>query len=187
MQGLDQWTTARLLMRPLTNADAKALFTIGNDYNIARNVAALPWPFELPHAHALIRKADRQRRDQTAYGYGVCLTQTPGRLIGYGKVSACGTDQKARCFELSYWIGARFQGCGYATELARGLVTLALDRLQADRIIAWHGLDNPASRHIQEKLGMTFYGQYGMVFSQGRGMLVPCRQLELNRPAQIRP
>ena len=169
-------STRRLVLRLPVPGDVAGLVAIGNDLAIARNLANLPFPFTPKQAQALVDRTGSQARAGRGR-YFVLEERVSGRLVGYAGLSL----KQAPVGELTYWIGREFSGRGFATEAAGGLIKTGFAHWGLERIIAWHGCDNPASRRVQEKLGMRFSGMMGLVFSLGRGQLVACRLMELSK------
>ncbi len=174
--GATELVGSRLRLRPPVAGDAQALARIGDDIRLARNLARLPHPFSLADAAALIARAQAAAQAGEARRF-IIEELSSTTCVGFAGLSF----QAARVGELSYWIGHDFHGRGYATEAATLLVEAGFVSWGVERIIAWHGCDNPASRRVQEKLGMRFCGLMGLVFSLGRGQLVACRLMELSK------
>jgi RimJ/RimL family protein N-acetyltransferase len=51
-----------------------------------------------------------------------------------------------------------FWGRGYCTEAAEAMVRFGFERMDLNRIFAWHLTRNPASGRVMRKLGMTREG-----------------------------
>ncbi len=80
--------------------------------------------------------------------------------------------------ELGYWIGEPFQGQGYATEAAGGLISAAFNTLELATIQAGARLDNAESFSVLEKLGMRAVGER-TVFARNRDRHETCRYYEI--------
>lgn len=79
-----------------------------------------------------------------------------GRFVG-----SCGMapeDLDPREIQIFYVILPEFQGRGFASEAAAGLVERAFSKLGVDRLFASMAAENVASVKVAEKLGMTFEG-----------------------------
>lgn len=108
---------------------------------------------------------------QPPYGDRAVVLRESGRLVG-----ACGYVPTLAPFEqlprlahtskasaaalmtpevgLYYAVSPRYQGRGYATEVATTLVEYGFEHLRLKRIVAMTTHDNAASRRVMEKLGM---------------------------------
>ena len=140
--------TERLLLRSFEAADAPVLERELSRVEMAR-MLAVPHPYPADGAPKWIATA-RPGRD-----FAITLRET-GEVIG--GINLFESEQHRRA-ELGYWCAIDFWGHGYATEAARAIVSygfrvLALHRVHAE----CHG-DNPASRRVLEKAGLTFEGR----------------------------
>ena len=77
---------------------------------------------------------------------------TSGRVIG-----ACDLSFIERnVVDLGYMLGVADWGKGYATEIALALVDAAFFDLRAERVISTVDVNNRASMHVLEKIGMRW-------------------------------
>ena len=154
--------TERLVMRLPVLADAANIATYLGDYDVAKNTARVPHPYPELAAEmwVLMTRAGWQP------GGNLSLTvEMGGEAIGGGGVF----KRKANAdWEIGYWIGKPWWGQGLATELGRGLVDHARDRLGTRRLIAGYYKDNPASGRVLEKLGFVHEGEGVRAFSMAR-------------------
>jgi RimJ/RimL family protein N-acetyltransferase len=70
-----------------------------------------------------------------------------------GEVGVYHLDRGAAVGEVGYWLRARAQGHGYATEALGTLLTYARNELGVHRFEAHIAADNTASRRVAERLG----------------------------------
>jgi ribosomal-protein-alanine N-acetyltransferase len=139
--------TERLLLRPFHVADAPVVQRELSRVEMAR-MLAIPHPYPEDGATEWIATARRGR------DFAIELRQTNEVIGGIGLYES----EQHRRAELGYWCAIDFWGQGYATEAVRAVIgygfrTLALNKVYAE----CHG-DNPASRRVLEKAGMTFEG-----------------------------
>jgi ribosomal-protein-alanine N-acetyltransferase len=143
-----QIETDRLLLRPWEVEDALIVQRELSRVEMAR-MLAIPHPYPEGGAAEWIPTA-RAGRD-----FAIVLRET-GDVVG--GVSLFEHEQHRRA-ELGYWCAMEFWGRGYATEAVRAVVDYAFDTLGVNKVhAACHG-DNPASRRVLEKAGLTFEGQ----------------------------
>ncbi len=81
----------------------------------------------------------------------LAFNSSTGRLIGGGGLHKC--DWEQRIFSLGYWVRTSETRKGYATEIAKALVSFASNILSARKIIASHGEGNIGSQKIIKNLG----------------------------------
>ncbi|GAA4594650.1 RimJ/RimL family protein N-acetyltransferase [Actinoplanes octamycinicus] len=144
--------TGRLLLRPLTEADAGALLAYRNRPEVCRYV-----PFE-PMTPEVI--AERLR----TYWAATALTDE-GQSLTLG-VEVAGTGQLAgdvvlfwhsrqhRGGEIGYVLHPDFAGRGYATEAAEAMLRLGFEELGLHRIIGRIDERNEPSARVLRRLGM---------------------------------
>src|SRR5690349_14273372 len=163
--------TARLLLRPGFPEDAPALAAAIADEAIARNLAAVPWPYSRRDAEAFLASPrDPVLPSLLIFERGLGAPQLAG---------ACGLGRRASgSVEMGYWIARPFWGRGYATEACTALIeiarTLGLTSLEGS-----HFIDNPASARVLEKLGFESLGIVAPRLSCARGTDVPARLMRL--------
>lgn len=147
--------TERLRLRPPTLADAPAIQRLASQPEIARTTLNIPHPYPDGGAEQFLRDVaiPGWERETPDYTFAVirCADDELMGVIGLH----CGTYQRA---ELGYWIGVPYWNQGYATEAARRVIQFGFEKTDLNRIWAGHFTFNPASRRVQEKVGMTFEG-----------------------------
>jgi ribosomal-protein-alanine N-acetyltransferase len=154
MAELPRITTARLLLRPFTMADATDVQRLAGDRDVASTMASIPLPYEDGIAEQWI--ATHHRRFEQGTSLDLAITMAPGGTL-VGAIGLRFEPEHDRA-ELGYWIGKPYWGRGYATEAARALVQYGFDRLGLHRIYARHLTRNPASGNVLHKIGMTHEG-----------------------------
>ncbi len=165
--------TQRLLLRQPQKEDAVAVVPLANDYDVAKNLATMPFPYTLADALAFIARAADLRAKGTGYTFAV-LRKSDGALVG-----ACGVHPE-RGFELGYWVGRPYWSQGFATEAARRVARFAFEDLNAKKVIAGWYQDNPASGRVLEKLGFSHEVDEERT-SVARGAGTVCHMMALTR------
>lgn len=154
----------RLFLRPGWPEDwTEILAGIANEA-VARNLVQVPWPYTADDARWFAAREQDPR-------YPHFLVTLPGgegaRVIGCMALKP-GSDGA----ELGYWIARPFWGRGFATEAARGILSLARS-LGHRTVTARHFVDNPASGRVLRKLGFAPTGVLGSSFCPARGEPAP--------------
>ena len=151
MSGSDRETwieTERLLLRAFEADDAPTVQREVSRVEMAR-MLAVPHPYPEDGARAWIAKA-RPGQD-----FAIVLRET-GDAIGGITIEVSEQHRRA---SLGYWCAVDYWGHGYATEAVRAVIEYGFRELALNRVHAeCHG-DNPASRRVLEKAGMTFEGR----------------------------
>lgn len=146
--------TERLrLISPLTVNVAELVERI-NDPEIARGTLTIPHPYTERDAHEWFERVRTQLEKSEAAPF-IAIDRESGGIVGGGGL---GINWKHRHAELGYWIARDSWGRGYATEIARAIVTWGFNILGLHRIHAHHFTRNPASGRVLEKIGMTHEG-----------------------------
>jgi RimJ/RimL family protein N-acetyltransferase len=145
-------TTTRLLIRPLTPADADGLLAYRSLPDICRYV-----PFEPQTRDELLERiASRWTRTElTGEGQALILgvqVRDTGALAG--DVMLAWQSQEHASGEIGYVFNPDLSGRGYATEAADALLRLGFDGLGLHRIIARIDERNEPSARLARRLGM---------------------------------
>jgi RimJ/RimL family protein N-acetyltransferase len=143
--------TGRLLVRPPEPADAEAIVAIHADPRT--NVHNVDGP--TPPAQAR-RWLDKWIADWNDSGIGYWAVESltdPGPVLGFAGVKP-GTLDGTAVLNLYYRFASSAWGHGYATEVARAAVALAMDRHPATPVVARIRRPNHASRRVAEHAGL---------------------------------
>lgn len=147
--------TERLILRPLTVADAAAVLEWAGDKRVSKFMSytgyndistAIEWLSSLHY-------------EKNEWNWGFVLKKN-GRLIGSGSI---GEDKlMAGYWGIGYNIRHDCWNNGYTTEAMRAIIEFAHTQLGADKICSDHAVDNPASGRVMEKCGLRFhhFGEY---------------------------
>ncbi len=172
--------TERLILRPLTMADADALHRLVNDWEIARNLARVPFPYPRALADDWITSTHKDLADGT--GLHLAITGDEGGVEHLVGVVGLRIDRKGRCGELGYWVGRRYWGHGVAAEAAGKLARWALANLEyLDHLDASVALDNPASMAVLKRIGFRDTGKQAEHQSLAMGKPRPVQLFQAKR------
>ncbi len=150
LQGVDIFATPRFSARALVSADAEALRILTDDRVITDAVDFLRFPFDLDQAKGLIAQ---QGAGDRFFG----VRAADGRLVAVAGAHLREGDH----IEIGYWVGCAFQGRGYATEIAQGLIAALLERFPKRRIMAECRPENAASWAVLRHCGLEPTGAAG--------------------------
>ncbi len=145
--------TARLRLRPFTNADAAALFALHSNAYVLRYWDAAPWSD--PARTERFVAACRQMEEEGS-GARLAMDLSDGAFIGWCSFTRWNPD--FRSASLGYCLDDAAWGHGYATEAARALLQWAFDTLDLNRVQAETDTRNAASARVLEKLNFMREG-----------------------------
>ena len=150
--------TARLYLRPFTEADVENLFELDADPEVMRFVGGKPTPRQviehelLPGYLSYYRRGDR-------YGFWAAIEKASGHFLGwfhFRPLDGAGLDEP----ELGYRLRVDAWGKGYATELSLALIRKGFAEMGVARVVASTFVDNLASRRVLEKCGLQIVHSY---------------------------
>ncbi|MDO4650695.1 MAG: GNAT family N-acetyltransferase [Eubacteriales bacterium] len=152
--GTVELRTERLLLRRFTMMDVDSVYeNYGCDPLVNRYISFAPCA-EIESARRFINMhIEKYDSDPAFYGWAVTLNNEVIGSIGLFNVD----DDVNQC-ELGYSIGSKWWRKGYASEAADAVIDYAFDTLEFHRIYASHHIENIASEHVLEKIGMSYEG-----------------------------
>jgi RimJ/RimL family protein N-acetyltransferase len=145
--------TERLLLRPLTLADADDVHAYQSEPEVCRYI-----PYQ-PRTHAeVIAFIERNRAVLEDEGQVLTVgVELPGTGI-IGDFVLFWRSREHQTGEIGWVLSPSYSGRGYATEAARALLGLAFSDLKLHRVIARVDTRNDASARMCRRLGMRQEG-----------------------------
>lgn len=144
--------TERLLLRPLTVADANDVFEWVSDERVARYMVYTTYT-DIEQVKEWLNFVCQ---DTSTYNFGFERI-LDGKLIGSGDI---GLNQKSGYWGIGYNLRYDCWGMGYATEAAKAMINYASEKLGAEKFASSHCEANVASGNVMKKCGLHFVG-YG--------------------------
>jgi len=142
--------TARLKLRPYSEADIQELLPLIGTHEVAATTLRIAHPYTERDARAFLALAE----DPDKLWLAITL-RSDGRQVGGIGLRL---ELQHRHAELGYWLGVPYWGQGYATEAAREMLRYGFADLDLHRIFATHFKHNPVSGRVLKKLGMRHEG-----------------------------
>lgn len=141
--------TARLILRPFTDADVDAIAALRSDPKFMRYIK----PTETrAQAISWMQLVTRYWKTDN-YGFWAVVLKESSVTIGWsGTWNLLETREK----EVGFAIAPALWGSGLATEAAAVALEFTFENRHADRAVAVAKPENLASRRVMEKLGMKF-------------------------------
>jgi ribosomal-protein-alanine N-acetyltransferase len=150
MTTLPTLETARLKLRPYSEADIAELVPLIGAREVAATTLRIAHPYTEQDARAFLALAQEPDKIWLA-----TTLRSDGRQIGGVGLRV---EDPHRHAELGYWLGMPYWRQGYATEAACEMLRYGFVDLGLHRIFASHFRHNPASGRILVKLGMRYEG-----------------------------
>ncbi len=148
--------TSRLILRPLTIADAENIYAYAKNPNVSRFTL---WE---PHASAkdslcyINDYAFRYYQEGIPEPFGVELKSEPGRVIG---TAGCRwVSMEAKSMELAYALDEQYWGKGLMPEACQAVIDYCFTAFSLKRIQGRCKKENLASARIMQKIGMSYEG-----------------------------
>jgi ribosomal-protein-alanine N-acetyltransferase len=150
-------TGEHVLLRPLEESDADALFAAASNPNVTR--------FTLWEAHRSLDDTLTFLRTYVPEHYRQGVPDPMGiALEPYGPVVGCvgchWASEKNRTMEFGYWIAEPYWGKGLVGEAARLLIDHVFQNYEVERVQAHCFAENTASYRVLEKLGLAAEGTH---------------------------
>ena len=169
--------TARLRLRPLTEADAAAHLALYRDPEVTRQLGGGPFVGDQIAVRSQ-RAVEKFVRHWAEKGFGVFAVEdlATGRFLGQ-----CGlnTIDELGEIEVLYALERAAWGRGLATEAAREALAYGFDEAGLDRIVAVTRPEHARSRHVLEKLGLRYerdvevFGIHAVLYALARDARAP--------------
>jgi ribosomal-protein-alanine N-acetyltransferase len=142
--------TARLTLRPFTQADAPAVQRLVSAYEVALNTLMIPHPYPEGGAEQWIAGHPREFDENRVHHFAVDDGAVAGAMALVLKPDGLA--------EIGYWVGMPYWGRGYASEAAAEIVRYGFAHCALRRVYACHFTRNPASGRVLQKAGMQYEG-----------------------------
>ncbi|MFI6316775.1 GNAT family N-acetyltransferase [Nonomuraea sp. NPDC050556] len=146
--------TARLRLRPFTDADEDRLFALHSNAYVMRHWDSPAWT-----ERARAKRFVEMCRTMADEGTGARLAidrASDGAFAGWCALN--GWNKDFRSASLGYCLVEEMWGHGYATEAVRALLEWAFDAMDLNRVQAEADTRNAASAGVLEKVGFVREG-----------------------------
>ena len=170
--------TERLLLRPFQPSDVPNLHRLINNFDIARMLELIRFPYDQEMAARWVASAIEDLAAGTACHLAITGQEGDQEVL----VGAVGVtlDRATRSGRLGYWVGQKYWGHGVATEAAGRLTRWSLANLEMDRITASVATDNLGSAAVLRRIGFRQTG-VGYHHFASRGVDHPIWRFETTR------
>ncbi len=147
--------TSRLILRPLTRADAPSIQTVASIREIADTMISIPHPYPDGEAEQFISKQLAEFEN----GHSVTFViERKFERVFSGLIEVRDIEQEHSQAELSFWLAVEAWGQGYMSEALKPMLRFAFEDLGLNRLYAYHMVRNPASGKVLQKNGFVQEG-----------------------------
>ncbi|MDP9470515.1 MAG: GNAT family N-acetyltransferase [Chloroflexota bacterium] len=155
--------TRRLILRPITGKDVDAVYRLYAEWDVAKTLSRLPFPFSIDAAQRFVGEAESAFAQRSAWVLGA-MERPRSCFVGIVSLRIPGIDpgvpeaeraEAAGLGFLGYAVARPHWGHGFATEAAARVIDFAFDDLRLNRLQASVLRDNPPSRRVLERLGFS--------------------------------
>jgi 8-oxo-dGTP diphosphatase len=168
--------TSRLTLRPLRREDAATMHRLVNDWEVAKTLARVPFPYPRDLADGWIASTWTEMAEGRAWHLAIVGEENGAEML----IGCVGLTREGDAAELGYWVGRRYWGHGVASEAAGRLARWALANLDIARLTASALEDNARSHAVLRRIGFREAGA-GMQEFLSRGGRMPVRLFAAGR------
>jgi RimJ/RimL family protein N-acetyltransferase len=133
-------------MRALRGDDLADLVSLINNWQIARWVSSVPYPYTEAHGREWIARVQQDHASGRPRRFAIALRETDRLIGGVGLDGSTGDDSEEPA--LGYWVGQPHWGNGYAREAVAAVIDYGLRTLGMPTIRAYTDPSNLASQKI---------------------------------------
>lgn len=167
--------TDRLVLRPLQEVDAPALYALMT-WDVAQWLALVGWPNRPEETRTFVNRAC----GENASGRGaVHAIEREGVVAG-----VIALHPRDGALDLGYWLGRSHWDNGLMSEAAEAFVDTFFAANDVAHITSGAFADNQASLRVQEKLGFVVVGEVPL-YSKARQRAMPAFNTVLGRERRI--
>ncbi len=147
--------TDRLILRPLSPADAPTIQEKVSAWAIANTTISIPHPYPDGEAEQYIARQLNAWEAGHSVTFGIERNSQAG-ICGILEIRDIEWDHSQA--ELSFWIAAELWGQGYMSEALEPVIGFGFNDLELNRLYAYHMLRNPGSGKVLQKNGLVREG-----------------------------
>lgn len=147
--------TDRLILRPLSFADASSIQAAASMRAISDTTISIPHPYPDGEAERYIARQLDAWEAGHSVTFGIERKSSKG-ICGILEVREI--EQEHSQAELSFWIAVELWGQGYMSEALKPAIGFGFNHLALNRLYAYHMLRNPGSGKVLQKNGFVREG-----------------------------
>lgn len=153
--------TERLIMRPMLDEDAEALFDMDKNPDVHKYLWQKPYK-NIAEIHDYINYI-RKQYEENGIGRFSTLIKETNELIGWTGIKYINDhveNGKTNFYDYGYRLNEKFWNKGYATEASKAWLDYGFNQMNIKEMNAYTHSENGASNHILQKVGFNFVENY---------------------------
>jgi RimJ/RimL family protein N-acetyltransferase len=151
MAELIEFDTDRLRLRQWREIDREPFARLSNDLRV---MEFLPNLLDRPTSDDMVDRI-QNLIEERGWGLWAVETHSEQQFIGFVGLHIPKVDLPfSPCVEIGWRLAFDYWGKGYATEAAKGALSVGFDRLNLPEIVSFTAVINRRSRAVMERLGM---------------------------------
>ena len=148
-------------LRSHRDGDLVDLVALINNWEIARWVSSVPYPYSEAHGREWISRAQQDHATGQPRRFAIALKETDRLIGGVGLDGSTGDDSDEPA--LGYWLGQPYWGNGYAREAVAAVIDYGLRTLDLETIRAYTDPSNLASQKVLLRCGLEKVGEIELI------------------------
>jgi 8-oxo-dGTP diphosphatase len=151
--------TKRLVLRSLARTDLPRLAELIGDWEVARWLVAVPYPYRLTDAEDFYERMEAAEKTG-APEYFLMQHKNDGPIGAIGVHSAREPQPRPGELVIGYWLGKNYWKQGFMSEAIRPVIDIAFARTAVAILTATTDPDNSGSQSVLSKAGLQFVGLF---------------------------
>jgi ribosomal-protein-alanine N-acetyltransferase len=147
--------TTRLILRPLSLADAPSIQVVAGVREVADTMISIPHPYLDGEAEQYIRRQISEFEAGRSVSFAI---ERKFEKAFCGVFEIRDIEREHSQAELSFWLAVEAWGKGYMSEALKPMLRFGFEDLDLNRLYAYHMARNPSSGKVLQKNGFVQEG-----------------------------
>ena len=147
--------TNRLILRPITPADALSIQSLASIREIADTMISIPHPYPDGEAEQYISRQIAEFKAGQSVSFAI---ERKSEKAFCGVIEIRDIEREHSQAELSFWLAVEVWGQGYMSEALKPILRFGFEDLALNRLYAYHMVRNPGSGKVLQKNGFVQEG-----------------------------
>lgn len=148
-------------MRPLRDDDLAGLVALIHNWEVARWVSSVPYPYSEADGREWIRRVQQDHGTGRPRRFAIALKEGDRLIGGVGLDGSTGDESDEP--SLGYWLGEPYWGKGYGGEAVAAVIDYGFQTLGLETIRAYTDPSNAASQKVLLHCGLKNVGEIDLM------------------------